>query len=67
MAEITRPRPLAGVRLIDRAAVVMDPCAAQIFDDLGADVIKLEAVEKTSGSYPYADLSEKRDRSSSRC
>jgi crotonobetainyl-CoA:carnitine CoA-transferase CaiB-like acyl-CoA transferase len=35
MAVITRPGPLAGVRLIDFATVVMSPYAAQILGDLG--------------------------------
>ena len=41
MAEITRPGPLAGVRPIDFATVVMGPYAALIFGDLGADVMPL--------------------------
>ena len=41
MAEITRPGPLAGVRPIDFATVMMGPYAALIFGDLGADVIPL--------------------------
>ena len=101
MAETTRPGQLAGVRLIDFATVVMGPYAAQIFGDVGADVIKLEAphdmlrgrerksmsklplgelsedpqvqeqlieaVEKTYGSYSYAEPSEERDASNSPC
>jgi crotonobetainyl-CoA:carnitine CoA-transferase CaiB-like acyl-CoA transferase len=47
MAEITRPGPLAGVRLIDVATVVMGPYAAEILGDLGADVIELEAPHDT--------------------
>ena len=81
MAEITRPGPLAGVRPIDFATVVMGPYAALIFGVLGADVIPLgelsehpqareqliEAVEKTYGSYSYAEPSEERDASNSPC
>jgi crotonobetainyl-CoA:carnitine CoA-transferase CaiB-like acyl-CoA transferase len=81
MAEITRPGPLAGVRTIDFATVVMGPSAALIFADLGADVMPLsklaedppvqeqliEAVEKTYGSYSYAQPSEERDASNSPC
>ena len=43
MAEITRPGPLAGVRPIDSATVVTKRHAAQIFGDLAAAAIKLEA------------------------
>jgi crotonobetainyl-CoA:carnitine CoA-transferase CaiB-like acyl-CoA transferase len=81
MAEITRPGPLAGVPPIDFATVVMGPYAALIFGVLGADVIPLgelsehpqvhkqliEAVEKTYGSYSYAEPSEERDASNSPC
>ena len=66
MAETTRPGPLAGVRTIDFATVVMGPSAALIFADLGADVIKLEAPHdmlcgrerKSMSKLPLGELSE---------
>jgi crotonobetainyl-CoA:carnitine CoA-transferase CaiB-like acyl-CoA transferase len=57
MAEASRHEPpaaLQGLRVIDMAAVVMGPYAAQILGDLGADVVKVEppAGDMTRRSMP---------------
>jgi CoA:oxalate CoA-transferase len=41
-ADDGRPRPLAGVRVLDVARVVSGPFAARLLCDLGADVVKVE-------------------------
>lgn len=43
------PGPLAGVRVVELATVVMAPMAAQILGDMGADVIKVEGEKLDSG------------------
>jgi hypothetical protein len=66
MAEITRRGPLAGVRLIDFATVVMGPYAStlplgELSEDPQVQEHLIEPAEKTGGSYSYAELGQERD------
>jgi crotonobetainyl-CoA:carnitine CoA-transferase CaiB-like acyl-CoA transferase len=53
--------PLAGLRVVELATIIMAPYACQIFGDLGADVIKVEAPggdhSRVMGGGPHPQLS----------
>ena len=56
-----RGGPLAGVRVVELATVIMAPFACQILGDLGADVVKVEAAggdhSRIMGGGPHPELS----------
>jgi len=45
----TRSGPLAGIKVIEIASVIMGPYAASVLGDLGADVIKIETADGDVG------------------
>jgi crotonobetainyl-CoA:carnitine CoA-transferase CaiB-like acyl-CoA transferase len=46
----SRPLPLSGVRVVEFSHMVMGPSCGLILADLGADVVKVEPVEKGDGT-----------------
>lgn len=61
MSETATPTgPLAGVRVLELATILMAPYAAQLLGDLGAEIIKVEHGEDSSrvmGGGPHPELS----------
>jgi crotonobetainyl-CoA:carnitine CoA-transferase CaiB-like acyl-CoA transferase len=53
--------PLAGIRVVELATIIMAPLACQLLGDLGADVIKVEAQggdhSRVMGGGPHPELS----------
>ena len=48
-SEITRKRPLEGLRVIDLSMFMSGPMTTLVFGDGGADVIKVESVQRIDG------------------
>jgi len=48
-ASADRPLPLAGVRIVDFTAFWAGPAATQVLGALGADVVKVESIQRPDG------------------
>src|SRR5262245_5649717 len=62
MAEIPQARgPLAGIKVVELATVVMAPFGCQLLGDLGAEVVKVETGvgdgSRVMGGGPHPELS----------
>lgn len=44
-SDLSRPGPLAGIRVLEIASMILGPLAGQYLGDLGAEVVKLEPPE----------------------